>query len=152
MLVQVAPSIGRSAMPDQPRQHLSALLVVLLALRFLVELALFAAIAYGASRLAEGTVVRVLLGAVGLAVVTTLWGVLLSPRRRVALPLGWRVAVELGLVATAAVGLALFGQAQLAVALVVAEVVVLLALAALGFPPGADAAAPGRVRGGSSTT
>jgi hypothetical protein len=117
-------------------------IVVLLGLRFVVELALFAAIAYVVSRMAEGTVLRLLLGVVGLAAVTTLWGVLLSPRRHVDLPLTWRVVLELALVGIAAAGLLRLDHPTLALALVVAEVVVLGALAALGFPPGADAAAP----------
>jgi hypothetical protein len=125
----------------------SPLIVVLLALRFVVELALFAAVAYVVSRVAEGTVVRVLLGVLGLAAVTTLWGVLLSPRRRFDLPLTWRVVLELALVGLAAAGLVRLDHPTLAFALVVAEVVVVGALTALGFAPGADAAAPRADRG-----
>lgn len=120
---------------------LSAGVVVLLGFRFLVELALFGSVAYVASRLVDATVGRVLLGAVALAAVTTVWGVLLSPRRRVDLPLISRVVIELALVGLAAVGLAMVGHLSLAVALLVAEIVVLVWLALLGFPPGADAAA-----------
>jgi hypothetical protein len=127
---------------EDPALPTSPPIVVLLGLRFVVELALFAAIAYVVSRMAEGTVLRLLLGVVGLAAVTTLWGVLLSPRRHVDLPLTWRVVLELALVGIAAAGLLRLDHPTLALALVVAEVVVLGALAALGFPPGADAAAP----------
>jgi hypothetical protein len=52
------------------------------------------------------------------------------------------VVLELALVGIAAAGLLRLDHPTLALALVVAEVVVLGALAALGFPPGADAAAP----------
>jgi hypothetical protein len=124
-----------------PRRAASgALVLTLLALRFLVELALFAApVVIGASAL--GGVVGVGLGLVAFAVVVTVWGLLLSPKRRYDAPLGVRVALELGLMVAATAGLALTGHGGWALALLAAELVSVVALAALGLPPGSDVGA-----------
>lgn len=78
--------------------------------------------------------------AIGLVVVVAVgWGLLLSPRRRVDLPLAVRVAIEVVLFAAAAVGLAWAGYAVWGWALLIGEVVVLVWLWAVGMPPGSDA-------------
>lgn len=84
--------------------------------------------------------------AFGLAGLTILiWGVLLSPRRRIDLPLGVRVVIELALFALAFSGLVRSGHAPWGWTLLVTEVVVLSWLWIAGLPPGSDPAA----RGGS---
>ena len=110
----------------------------LLALRFVVELCLlaaFAVIGWGAvANHAIGIVVGLLLA----LVVALIWGMLLSPRRKVDLPVGVRVALELVLFGAAALGLVAAGHAPWGIALIVAEVLVLVALALRGLPPGSD--------------
>ncbi|HET7900539.1 MAG TPA: DUF2568 domain-containing protein [Candidatus Nanopelagicales bacterium] len=110
---------------------------ILLALRFLLEIALLAALAVVAVR-ALGGVVGWLVGVAVAVVVAVVWGVLLSPRRRAQAPLGVRVLVEMLLFLAAAVGLAVTGLVGLGVALLAAEVVVVAWLWALGLPPGTD--------------
>jgi hypothetical protein len=113
------------------------LVAILLAARFLAELALFAApIVIGAA--SGAGVVGVVVGLVASASVVTLWGLALSPRRRLEAPLAKRVALELILFGTAAVALAMVGLRLWALALVTLELVSLLSLAALGLAPGAD--------------
>lgn len=122
------------------RTPLGALGWTLLTLRFVVELVLFVSpIVIGVRALGGpvGLLVGVALGAVLLAV----WGVLLSPRRRVDLPLGARVVVELALMVAAAAGLAATGLVGFAIVFVVVEVVVVGWLWALGMPPGTDVGA-----------
>jgi len=113
---------------------------ILLGLRFILELCLFAAMFV----IGWGAVGNHLIGAVAgvvLAVaVATIWGVLLSPKRKVDLSLTVRVIVEIALFGTAALGLSAFGLPMWGAALFVAEVVVLVALANRGLPPGADVA------------
>ena len=118
-----------------------AVVTVLLGLRFVLELALFTTFGVLAARLSTvGWLSWALaLGAVSVAVVV--WGVLLSPRRRIDLSLPIRVGGELALFALAALGLVWVGHATWGLALVVSEVIVLVALWVLGLPPGSDAAA-----------
>jgi hypothetical protein len=110
-------------------------LAVLLAARFLLELALLAAYAVAIVRLVPGAL-GWLLAIVAAAVVGAVWGALLSPRRPVALPLAARVAIELVLFGGAALLLAAAGLGGWAVALVVGE------LAVLGLLRGPDRYAP----------
>ena len=112
-------------------------MLTLLALRFVVELGLFAApvaIAWSAIGGAAGVAV----GIVGTAVVATLWGVTLSPRRRFDAPLAVRVGLELLLMVAAVVGLLATGHALWAWLLAGGEVVDLAGLALLGIAPGDD--------------
>lgn len=124
------------------QQTHGALTWAFLALRFLVELVLFASpIVIGVRVL--GGAPGVVAGVAASAVVAVLWGVLLSPRRRIDAPLGVRVLVEALLFLVVASGLAWCGLAPLAVALVVVEVVVVAWLWWRGLPPGADAGEAG---------
>jgi hypothetical protein len=117
-------------------------LVTLLALRFVVELGLFAApVAVAWS--AVGGVLGVGVGVLASALVATLWGLVLSPRRRFDPPLAVRVALELLLMTAAVVGLLLTGHTGWAVALAVGEVIDLAGLALLGIAPGTDVGGPG---------
>ncbi len=106
---------------------LSGWLGLLAALRFAFELALLTAYTVIGAGLVVGPV-RWLLAAVLPAVVATLWGVFLSPKRSVALPLAARIVAELVLFAVAAWGLARLGHPLWATVLVVGEVLVLGAL------------------------
>lgn len=116
--------------------------MVLLALRFVLELALFATIGVLAVRLSPLGWLSWALG-FGLVTVTVgIWGVLLSPRRRIDLSLPVRVGIELALFAVAAIGLFSAGHSTWAGALLVSEVIVLVALWMLGLPPGTDAPTP----------
>jgi hypothetical protein len=65
------------------------------------------------------------------------WGVLLSPKRRLDLPLAMRIVIEMCLFVAAAAGLWAAGYAGAGAALLVGEVVVVSSLALLGLPPGA---------------
>jgi hypothetical protein len=71
-------------------------------------------------RLIDG-VLGWLVGLLLLLAVTAVWGILLSPKRRVRLPLAARVAIELALFSTASVLLVASGLVGLGVALLVVE-------------------------------
>jgi hypothetical protein len=115
-------------------------LLTLLALRFVVELGLFAAPAAIAWS-AVGGVAGVAIGIVGTGIVATLWGLTLSPRRRFDGPVAARVGLELLLMVAAVVGLAATGHVLWAWLLGVGEVVDLVGLALLGISPGDDVGA-----------
>jgi len=117
-----------------------ALAWTLLALRFLVELALFVAPVVVAVRMIGG-VIGVLVGIAVAVVVIALWGVLLSPRRRVDAPLAVRVGLEGALVIVVALALSATGLGVEALVLVVLEVVVVMWLWSMGLPPGTDVGA-----------
>jgi hypothetical protein len=121
---------------------------VLLGLRFALELALFAVVWWLGAGLSTSAPLSWVLAIGGAGAVVAVWGVLLSPRRRVDLPLPARAGIELVLFTAAALGLAASGHLVWAAVLLGSEVVVVVALWALGFPPGADAAAPRTVRPG----
>ena len=109
----------------------------LLALGFLVGFALFSSPVVIARRAVDG-LGGLALGVVVAVAVAVVWGLVLSPRRRVGAALGVRVAIEAALFLAAAAGLALTGLTAYAVALLVVEVVVVAWLWALGLPPGTD--------------
>ena len=100
------------------------LLWLLLTLRFLLELALWASFTVATVRLVDGWPGWVL-GLLATAAVTVLWGLLLSPRRRIALPVAVRVTIELVLFVAAGALLAASGLVLLGVLLVAAELLVL---------------------------
>ena len=118
----------------------SGLTWTLLALRFLVELALFFAPIALAARIVGG-VAGIALGVVIALAIAVVWGLLLSPKRRVDLPLPARVAIEAALFLAVAAALAVSGLVGFAIALLVVEVVVVVWLWRLGLPPGTDAEA-----------
>jgi len=109
---------------------------VLLALRFLLELCLlsaFAVIGWAAfDQLALSLAAAVVLP----VIVAVFWGMLLSPRRRIDLPLGVRTTAECLLFAAAAIGLWSVGYPALAWGLGLGELVVLTLLLVSGTPPG----------------
>jgi hypothetical protein len=100
---------------------------VLLAWRFLLELGLLAAVLTGTVRLVGGLAGWVV-GALAALLVALVWGLFLSPRRRIDSPVGVRVVVELALFVLAALLLAASGLVLLAVLLLAAEAAVLILL------------------------
>ena len=96
-----------------------------LALRFLLELALLAALAYWGWH-EEGAVLAVVLPLAAAAV----WGVFVAPKRRVELPRAARLVLELALFALAVAGLVTSGSTALGIAFgaVVAANEILLSL------------------------
>ena len=119
------------------------MLVILLGLRFVLELALVASVGLVGARLTTAPVLGWVLAAGLVAVAVAIWGVFIAPRRRIDLSLAVRVIIELTLFASAAWGLAWIGQPTLGLALLVAEVTVVGALWVLGHPPGSDAGTRG---------
>jgi hypothetical protein len=112
--------------------------VVLLTLRFLLELALLAAMGVAGWRLAGATWAQAIL-VVTLPLVTAIvWGLVISPKARVQLPLAPRLVIELVLFATAAVLLWLADLTTWAVVLLGGELLVLGGLLASGQRPGRD--------------
>jgi Protein of unknown function (DUF2568) len=109
---------------------------VLLGLRFLLELGLLAAVAVVGAAAFPNPVAGGVTAAVLVVATAALWGLLLSPRRPVDLPLVVRVVVEIALFGGAALGLAAAGHVVWGVVLLSAEVIVVAALAGLGYPPG----------------
>jgi hypothetical protein len=109
---------------------------VLLALRFVLELCLLGSMAVIGLAAFENAAAGILTAATLVAAVGALWGALLSPRRPVDLPLPLRVVIEIVLFVIAGFGLAVSGHPSAGVVLVIAELVLLPGLAALGHPPG----------------
>ncbi len=87
-------------------------------MRFVLELCGLAALASWGAQTGEGTVSEVGLAVATPIVAAAAWGLLVSPKRRVDVPV-LRWAVELSFFAAAALGLAAVDHAGLAVALVV---------------------------------
>jgi hypothetical protein len=75
-----------------------------LALRFLLELSLLAALAY------SGLQVNVALAVVAPLAAAAVWGLFISPRARYPLPRAWWVALQVVLFGVAVAGLAATGQ------------------------------------------
>ena len=116
---------------------------VLLTLRFLLELALLAAWAVVGWNLADPTWLQVTLAVLLPLASATVWGLYLSPKARLSLPLSVRVVMELALFAAASAGLWVVGFPALGIALFIAEALVLGGLMAVGQRPGQDASRTG---------
>jgi hypothetical protein len=113
---------------------------VLLGARFLLELALLGAAAWvGWHLLDSGWAVSLLAAVLAAALVATLWGLALSPKARLRIPLGGRLAIEIALFAVVAGGLWLTEAQAWAVALLIGEIAVLGLLLLVGHPPGPPA-------------
>jgi uncharacterized membrane protein len=100
----------------------SPAIYALIALRFLLELALWASFTVSCVRLIDGPLGWVV-GLLLTAAVTAVWGLLLSPRRRVQLPVAARVTIELTLFAAASALLAWSGLTVAAITLLVVELI-----------------------------
>jgi hypothetical protein len=115
---------------------------VLLTVRFVLELALLVALAIGGWNLSDAAVAQVLLAAALPVVAAFVWGLVLSPKAKVVPALPARVTIELALFVAASALLWAAGWFGLAVALLLFEVFVVLALIASGHPPGTDVQLP----------
>jgi hypothetical protein len=113
---------------------------VLLTLRFLLELSLLVAFAVGGWSLTDTMWTQLLLAVLLPVIAAFVWGMLLSPRAKFVFPLSVRVAIELFLFVAASALLWTAGSALAAAALLVTELVVLIALISIGTPPGSDVA------------
>jgi hypothetical protein len=100
----------------------SGLRGVILAVRFLCELAMLVALAYWGFTVGDGAGAW-LLGVGAPLAAAVVWGALVAPKARWPVPVPARVAVELVLFGAAAGGLAVAGQPVLAVILGVAALV-----------------------------
>ncbi len=109
---------------------------VLLAARFLLELALLAGLAIVGWALPGAGWARVLFALALPVAAAVVWGLLVSPKATFAAPLLLRIAVEVLLFGLAALGLWLAGLTAFAVVLLALEAVVLISLIATGHPPG----------------
>jgi O-antigen/teichoic acid export membrane protein len=113
---------------------------ILLGVRFLLELSLLAALGIVGFNASDDAAVGALIGAALVISAATVWGAILSPRRRLDPPVGVRLTVELALFAGAAIGLAATGYPTWGAVLFTAELLTVGALWAMGHPPGADVA------------
>lgn len=107
---------------------------VLLAVRFVTELALLAALAVTGWRLGDGPVLQVLLAVLLPLVAVAVWGRLVAPRASRRLPDPARLLVEASLFVVSAVGLVLVGSARVGV--LYGVVAVGVALLVRRFAPG----------------
>jgi hypothetical protein len=109
---------------------------VLLAPRFVLEIALLTALAVAGWRLPEPTWAQVALAVVLPVAAAALWGYVVSPKARAGAPLAVRLAVEIALFATASALLWATGSETAALVLAAAEALVLGGLLVAGNPPG----------------
>ena len=109
---------------------------MLLAARFLLELALLTGLAIGGWALPEAGWARVLFALALPVAAAVVWGLLVSPKAKLEAPLPLRLTVEVLLFGSAALVLWLAGLTAFAVGLLVLEGVVLISLTATGHPPG----------------
>jgi len=103
-----------------------------LAVKFLLELCLLAAVAVWGVDAVGSTAAQVALGVAAPLAVAVVWGLFAAPKARRRLSLAPRLVLELGLFALGALALAAAGHAPLAVAFAAAVVLDMAALAALG--------------------
>jgi hypothetical protein len=93
-----------------------------LALRFLLELSALAAVGYGGWEAGDGAT-RPILAVVFIAAFAFVWGLFLSPKRRIDLPDPARLALELGMWLAAGAALYATDHVALAVTFVAVAVV-----------------------------
>lgn len=113
---------------------------VLLAPRFVLELALLTALAVAGWRLPDARWAQVALAVALPVAAAVLWGLVVSPKARAGAPLTVRLAVEIALFASASALLWATGSEAAAITLAVAETVVLGGLLVTGNPPGPPSA------------
>jgi hypothetical protein len=111
---------------------------VLLTVRFLLELALLVALSIGGWDLADAAMVQVILAVVLPLLAAFVWGLVLSPKAKVAAPLAARVAIEIVLFALASTLLWAADLPLFAALMLLAELIVVFALIGIGVPPGTD--------------
>ena len=121
---------------------MNAIRAALLAVRFLLELALLAAWAVVGWNSSSTTWLQATLALALPLLSATIWGLCVSPRAKFLLPLAVRIVIELALFTGASVGLWVSGYPSMAVALIVLELLVLIALLATSTPPGPTSTPP----------
>ncbi len=109
----------------------TAIAAASLALKFVLELAAFAALAVWGATVGDG-VVQVLVAVAAPLTAIVLWGVFAAPKSSSRLSTGPRVAFELAVFALAAVALAAAGDGVAAIVLAVAVAVNFILLARFG--------------------
>ncbi len=103
-------------------------LVLLLAIRFLLELCLLAAFAWAGYRIAPPGA-ELACGAAAAVCVALIWGIFLSPRRRVEIGSAGRLLIEIVLFAMASAALMVGGHLEMATLMASAAIADKIALA-----------------------
>ena len=114
------------------------MLPIILAARFLLELALLAAFAWWGYAVVGGAVIGGLVAVVCVVAVATFWGLLLSPKARIRLSPSLRKGAEIAVFLIAALALASQGHIGWGAALLIADLIILLALRMLGANTGGE--------------
>lgn len=112
---------------------LAAIKNINLGLRFILELCLLAAFAYWGYQYGSSGPLQVLAGTAAAMVIAVLWGLFLSPKAKIKLPLAIRVLMELSLFCMAGwllYGMGRYSQAMLLVIVFVLNRAILLAVKA----------------------
>ena len=102
------------------------MLPIILAARFLLELALLAAFAWWGYAVVGGAVIGGLVAVVCVVAVATFWGLLLSPKARIRLSPSLRNGVEIAVFLIAALALASQGHIGWGAALLIADLIIAL--------------------------
>ncbi|MCW5851997.1 MAG: YrdB family protein [Anaerolineae bacterium] len=84
-----------------------------LALRFLLELCILAALAYWGFQTGDGLPARLALGLGAPLLAAVVWGLFVAPASRRRVPLPWRLLLELAIFGSAVAALAAAGQPTL---------------------------------------
>ena len=127
--------MAEQAVPDDPARNApSGFVVSNLVLRFVLEIAALAGLAYASVKLADGTVAEVLLGVGTPLVAGVVWGLFVAPRSTFDAPLVGRLLAEAAVMVSAGVLLIVAGSIALGVVLLVLWLLNKVALAATGRP------------------
>ncbi|PYI50542.1 YrdB family protein [Paenibacillus flagellatus] len=102
---------------------MTAVSVVVLAVRFLLELAALAALGYWGFHLDKPLLARIALGLGTPLAAAVLWGTFIAPKAALPVPLAVRLPLELAVFGAAAAALYASGHPRLAVAFLAAAVV-----------------------------
>lgn len=108
------------------------MLALVLAVRFTLEVALLAVLAWWGWEIGGGGWLGATVGAVLAVGAAVVWGLAVSPRARLTLSAPGRIGIELALFVVAGFALVWLGYSQWAAAIVLADLVVVGALALLG--------------------
>lgn len=101
---------------------------ILLVLRFLLELALIAAVGAGAWDLAGGEAAGALAASIAAAAVVVIWGLAIAPKARRRLPDPARLMLEMVLFVTGGLALAATGQTLLGIVFAMTSAAVAVAV------------------------
>ncbi|MCL4264940.1 MAG: DUF2568 domain-containing protein [Anaerolineae bacterium] len=98
---------------------MASLRIINMTVRFVLELCMLAALAYGGFQLVGGWLIRVAVGIGAPLLAATVWGLLIAPKAKRRLAEPWRFLVELVLFGLAAAALVGVARPSLAIALLV---------------------------------